>query len=400
MFCFKNIPEIPSHRRTQFYLREEDGAYNYGYDSGSGMSAQEKSTNNHEVEGSYSYKTPEGKTVTVYYTADEKGYHPKTTIENAPSKVETKNAKSEESLKNEENLKKLQALFIPPQEFPAQNNRQHQKNIEEMKTSENEFKNEMKNNEESTYEAKILPWPSPPDVPPLPTIIPLPKHFLSSSGSLESNEGNSEEIFPYSETTDDRESNDFISKFFDTLSQSSQESEFNNSSEQRNNETNQEFSLENDAQSRPEPSDISNNNEDDFTLQTEDENSRQQFEIDNRENENFEQNPENFDFNSLVNSFDENVPSWVRILPESESIHNIPDQISLLDRWQLARFLAFPNRNRSFRLDKFLHPTYTIITPSNRLIKTLVYRPEIAVIVGYFPPKHSGMHGYIYDTQS
>ena len=74
--AWKNIPAIPSNRRSQFYLRHDDGAYNYGYDSGDGSAAQQKSTDENQVEGFYSFLNEAGEIVKVKYTAGVQGFVP------------------------------------------------------------------------------------------------------------------------------------------------------------------------------------------------------------------------------------------------------------------------------------------------------------------------------------
>ncbi|KAK4019067.1 LOW QUALITY PROTEIN: endocuticle structural glycoprotein SgAbd-5 [Daphnia magna] len=67
--------------------QKEDGSYSFSYETGDGIKrseagAQKKigeetgSTSN----GSISWKTPEGKTVTITFVADERGFQPKVTV--------------------------------------------------------------------------------------------------------------------------------------------------------------------------------------------------------------------------------------------------------------------------------------------------------------------------------
>lgn len=76
--CWDNIPSIPSNRRSQYYLRNDDGAYNYGYDSGDGLAAQQQSTADNQVEGFYTSTNPDGSIVNVKYTAGVQGFVPET----------------------------------------------------------------------------------------------------------------------------------------------------------------------------------------------------------------------------------------------------------------------------------------------------------------------------------
>ncbi|CAO1317648.1 unnamed protein product [Diamesa hyperborea] len=73
---WKSIPEIPTNRRTQFYVLHDDGSYKYGYDTGNdgGSYAKQKSTAANQVEGYYGYPNVEGNIVNVKYTAADTGF--------------------------------------------------------------------------------------------------------------------------------------------------------------------------------------------------------------------------------------------------------------------------------------------------------------------------------------
>jgi Insect cuticle protein len=83
-WSWDNIPQIPANRRAQFYLQDDNGGFQYGYDSDDGSSAQQKSISATEVEGSYSYVDGEGKKVDVKYTAGINGFVPEITIDGIP----------------------------------------------------------------------------------------------------------------------------------------------------------------------------------------------------------------------------------------------------------------------------------------------------------------------------
>lgn len=76
--CWENIPEIPTNRRSQYYLRHDDGAYKYGYDSGDGIAATQTSSANNQVEGFYLAPNFKGQLVQVRYTAGVQGFVPET----------------------------------------------------------------------------------------------------------------------------------------------------------------------------------------------------------------------------------------------------------------------------------------------------------------------------------
>lgn len=91
--CWENVPQIPSNRRSQFYLRHDDGAYKYGYDSGDGIAANQVSSADNQVEGFYSFPDESGNLVKVKYTAGVQGFVPETSeqhSEAAQSRVQVK----------------------------------------------------------------------------------------------------------------------------------------------------------------------------------------------------------------------------------------------------------------------------------------------------------------------
>lgn len=53
-----------------------DGTYNYLYETGDGINAQEQGTGGVGAEGGFSYTSPEGQLIQITYTADEHGFHP------------------------------------------------------------------------------------------------------------------------------------------------------------------------------------------------------------------------------------------------------------------------------------------------------------------------------------
>lgn len=75
-----NIPQIPANRRAQFHLSDKNGDYRYGYDTGDGSSARQKSQN-HRVEGAYSYIDDQKRLVEVSYVAGADGFIPEIRID-------------------------------------------------------------------------------------------------------------------------------------------------------------------------------------------------------------------------------------------------------------------------------------------------------------------------------
>ncbi|KAJ8977358.1 hypothetical protein NQ317_009555 [Molorchus minor] len=81
---------IPSSYASQYSLRQQvpilrleennngDGIYNYAYQTGNGITAQEQgdSRGGTRARGSYSYTSPDGAPVQLEYTADENGFQP------------------------------------------------------------------------------------------------------------------------------------------------------------------------------------------------------------------------------------------------------------------------------------------------------------------------------------
>ncbi|XP_065171661.1 endocuticle structural glycoprotein SgAbd-8-like [Atheta coriaria] len=62
-----------------------DGSYNYAYETGNGISAEEQGFLKNAgqpdqeaqvMQGQYQYQSPEGETIRVVYIADETGFHP------------------------------------------------------------------------------------------------------------------------------------------------------------------------------------------------------------------------------------------------------------------------------------------------------------------------------------
>ncbi|XP_018570534.1 endocuticle structural glycoprotein SgAbd-2-like [Anoplophora glabripennis] len=51
-----------------------DGAYQYGYDTENGISAQESGVGAQNAQGGFQYQSPEGENVQLQYVADENGF--------------------------------------------------------------------------------------------------------------------------------------------------------------------------------------------------------------------------------------------------------------------------------------------------------------------------------------
>lgn len=61
-----------------------DGSYSYAYETGNGISAQERGVHKpgpgpegaQQADGSFSYTAPDGQRISLQYTADENGFRP------------------------------------------------------------------------------------------------------------------------------------------------------------------------------------------------------------------------------------------------------------------------------------------------------------------------------------
>ncbi|XP_034482158.1 pupal cuticle protein Edg-78E-like [Drosophila innubila] len=54
----------------------EDGSYNYQYQTSNGIAQQEQGVGGQYASGSSAYYSPDGELVQLTYTADENGFHP------------------------------------------------------------------------------------------------------------------------------------------------------------------------------------------------------------------------------------------------------------------------------------------------------------------------------------
>ncbi|KAK4879337.1 hypothetical protein RN001_007483 [Aquatica leii] len=81
-YQYSNLHQVPIVKLS--YEPNPDGSYNYNYETGHGIVAQQRGyvknlgnpqTEAQVVEGSYSYIGPDGIQYTVNYVADENGFH-------------------------------------------------------------------------------------------------------------------------------------------------------------------------------------------------------------------------------------------------------------------------------------------------------------------------------------
>lgn len=70
------MPNLPSGRRTQYFVLHDDGGYKYGYDTGMDHFGKQAGDSNNEVSGHYVYKAADGQDVDVKYTAGVNGFIP------------------------------------------------------------------------------------------------------------------------------------------------------------------------------------------------------------------------------------------------------------------------------------------------------------------------------------
>lgn len=68
-------PAIPAQGRAEYYLLQNDGSYNYGYDTGNGIYAKQTGSKDNEVQGSYTYNS-NGELINVKYTSGVQGFMP------------------------------------------------------------------------------------------------------------------------------------------------------------------------------------------------------------------------------------------------------------------------------------------------------------------------------------
>lgn len=57
-------------------LKQEDGIYNYQFETSNGIAQQEQGVGGYYASGSSQYYTPEGQLIQLTYTADENGFQP------------------------------------------------------------------------------------------------------------------------------------------------------------------------------------------------------------------------------------------------------------------------------------------------------------------------------------
>ncbi|XP_026471316.1 hornerin-like [Ctenocephalides felis] len=74
--AWENLPQLPSNRRSQYYLQEADGGYKYGFDTGTNFFAKQSGNAQNQVEGHFKYSLNGGKTVDVKYTSGVQGFVP------------------------------------------------------------------------------------------------------------------------------------------------------------------------------------------------------------------------------------------------------------------------------------------------------------------------------------
>ncbi|XP_068149016.1 pupal cuticle protein Edg-78E [Drosophila tropicalis] len=57
-------------------LKQDDGSYNYQFETSNGIAQQEQGVGGYYASGSSQYYTPEGQLIQLTYTADENGFQP------------------------------------------------------------------------------------------------------------------------------------------------------------------------------------------------------------------------------------------------------------------------------------------------------------------------------------
>ncbi|GJQ83837.1 hypothetical protein Trydic_g5695 [Trypoxylus dichotomus] len=76
ILAWEALPDIPSGRRSEYYVLNENGEYKYGYDTGNGIAAKQEGDASNEVQGHYFYTGSSGKQIDFKYTAGAQGFIP------------------------------------------------------------------------------------------------------------------------------------------------------------------------------------------------------------------------------------------------------------------------------------------------------------------------------------
>lgn len=357
-----NIPQIPSNRRSQFYLMRNNGDYEYGYDSGDGSSAQQSSSSGNQVVGSYSYVDDLGRLVDVKYSAGVNGFVPEITI-NGKSDPQFRHLGKSPSHASIDQPKLLSTPKISIR-----------RNSDKISYDSGNHQHEA----ESDGDGNVRGFDSYSDD--------LGRHDLSYIAGLETGHqvvGGSLANLD-TPTVKNHKNQKFSS---DELHQKSDDAAFN-------------YEFDVGSHAKKESSNAAGNVRGSFRYSDEAGHVMTGGSLAKASN----QKPEKFIKNKLRSSPRQNVEQlnalFFRNSNWDESTKNVrvQDLMTQESSDETAETpLQFPNDQRTVNQAKHLHPSFTIITPEVEQ-HSFEFGVRNAVILGFLPPKHETRFGYIYDT--
>ncbi|KAL9701057.1 hypothetical protein quinque_004498 [Culex quinquefasciatus] len=74
--CAIGNPESTAQTLSYSNVLQDDGHYNWAYETSNGIAAHEEGLGAHQANGAYSYTGPDGVRYQVVYVADENGFRP------------------------------------------------------------------------------------------------------------------------------------------------------------------------------------------------------------------------------------------------------------------------------------------------------------------------------------
>ncbi|XP_037720848.1 larval cuticle protein LCP-17-like [Drosophila subpulchrella] len=94
-----------------------DGHYDYAYETSNGIAAQESGLGGHQVNGGYSYYSPEGQLVQIQYLADENGFQPQGALLPTPPPIPAAILKSLEYIRTHPQYEEPQYQSQGPSQY-------------------------------------------------------------------------------------------------------------------------------------------------------------------------------------------------------------------------------------------------------------------------------------------
>lgn len=373
-WSWENIPQIPANRRTQYFLQDENGEFQYGYDSDDGTSAQQKSLKNNEVEGSYSYIDADGKQVHVKYTAGVNGFIPEITIDGIPQKqfnIKTSKTSQNNGFTQAEKLSKNFDESSHSQNSDASykisyNTGDHQRH--EISDSNGNVRGSYSYVDEAGYHD--ISYIAGPKIGYKIVGGSLAQNLKLSSKSDENQNSNE---FNRIRNLAEQQQTGIMRESYDDKTGQYGTSHFSNDASF---EVNNFESQKNLARGQHSRSDILSQNQNAIFYRTD-----IKHEDDDEESLLVKDLTSNQKRQQSITSTEQ---STLTLNTVSETTTPSPRQ--------------FPNDQRDVNYAKYLHPTYTIITPEEGQ-RSFEYGVRNAIILGFLPPKHNERFGYIYDTQ-